>query len=70
MIMNHGGSAFPTNVMVDGQTMGMSLRDYFAAQAMQGMISNNSDYGSYEKIAQTSYRMADIMIKIKDINEE
>jgi hypothetical protein len=42
---------------------GLSLRDYFAAAAMQGLISHNH-YGaiSDEKIAKGSYELADAML--------
>ena len=71
-----GGRAFPRsagdyngspngNV---GQT-GMTLRDYFAAKAMQGMgasehWSANFDLklGSVEQVAEIAYRMADAML--------
>ena len=39
MSNNNGGPAFPTGVYT---VEGMTLRDYFAAKAMQGMILANS----------------------------
>ena len=45
---------------------GMTLRDYFAAKAMQGMV--NSDYyanNSYNDIANYSYTMADAMLEAR-----
>ena len=41
---NNGGSAFPFSVDVDGTkaiNIGLSIRDYFAAKAMQGFLANN-----------------------------
>lgn len=42
--MNDGGSAFPNTATSDGHAtntyQGMSLRDYFAAKAMQAIVSN------------------------------
>ena len=43
-----GGSAFPTKNYVtiqpvaEGYSEGMTLRDYFAAKAMQGLCAGNS----------------------------
>ena len=61
--------AFPTfNGMSDMQTQGMTLRDYFAAKAMQAMLYENSDY--YQKygfidLADFSYICADAMLKAR-----
>jgi hypothetical protein len=46
MTTNTGGPAFPTGIVTDDKGMivgggfGMALRDYFAAKAMQGLLSN------------------------------
>ena len=47
-------------------TDGMSLRDYFAAKAMQGMFSNTEVaalVNSHEQFAELAYRMADAMLR-------
>jgi hypothetical protein len=53
---------------------GMTLRDYFAAKAMQGMFANPDDsheqydlnYKDYtEEIARCAYCMADAMMKAR-----
>ena len=49
---------------------GMTLRDYFAAKAMQGLISGT--YGRNttlftEELARESFRLADIMLKEREI---
>lgn len=68
MSKNTGGPAFPrqphrlANGMLEGNNEGMTLRDYFAAKAMQGMLTDDyrtSDFGMY---AEDAYRMADAMI--------
>ncbi len=44
---------------------GMTLRDYFAAKAMQGLISNferHSSSANYDVISIVSYKMADEML--------
>ena len=54
---------------------GMTLRDYFAAKALQGMFANPDDghenydlnYEDYVKeIARCSYKMADAMLAARD----
>lgn len=43
---------------------GMSLRDYFAARAMQSLITDPArEDQSCEECARLSYRMADAMLK-------
>jgi hypothetical protein len=49
---------------------GMTLRDYFAAKAMQGLItSRHTDYenGWYdeEQLAESAYKMADAMLSAR-----
>ncbi len=55
-----GGPAFPTNPHVDGTRYnGMSLRDWFAGMAMQGILSaanNEETCGAILKTAQASNR--------------
>jgi hypothetical protein len=63
-----GGSAFPAETAF-GYTEGMTLRDYFAAKAMQAMLSKDPDYHQkYEflDLADFSYRCADAMIKARN----
>jgi len=51
-----------------GHDQGMTLRDYFAAKAMQGFASadiNGSDFGSLTELAQTAYWWADAMLKAR-----
>jgi hypothetical protein len=46
----------------------MTLRDYFAAKAMQGLLASlPSDTTLYDSnIAKRSYEMADAMLKVRD----
>jgi len=48
---------------------GMTLRDYFAAKAMQGLFaSDTSDWnqeGEWGERARTAYEMADAMLKAR-----
>ena len=65
--INDGGPAFPTvdaNRSEDYGTYGMTLRDYFAAKAMQGYIVG-TEAPAYGHIAKVAYEMADAMIKAR-----
>ena len=68
MIVYHevGGSAFPS-----GKGFGMTMRDYFAAQAMQGMLAACTGWSDayQERMAMTSYKMADEMLKARESDE-
>jgi hypothetical protein len=58
-------SAFPISGSQYQHTKGMTLRDYFAAKAMQGMMVD-VEQPSCNYIAQTAYEMADAMLKARD----
>ena len=75
-------SAFP-HECIDSQlgttfvTKGLTMRDYMAAKAMQGMFANPDDghenydlsYEDYVKeIARCAYKMADAMLKARETN--
>jgi len=49
---------------------GMTLRDYFAAKAMQGFLDQLIKQGWHsddlETVAETCYRMADAMLKARE----
>lgn len=61
-------AAFPTP---NGQFFGMGLRDYFAAKAMQGMLTTSgapclNGLDGYEDIsAKAAYKIADAMLKAR-----
>lgn len=60
-------SAFPTC----GYTEGMTLRDYFAAKAMQSLvvtdIANTTD-APLLNVAKAAYAMADAMLIVRNIS--
>lgn len=63
---NTGGPAFPTGTAFQG----MTLRDYFAAKAMQAQVGNPLKLGDDEAhrlIAERAYRMADAMLKARQV---
>lgn len=46
---------------------GMTLRDYFAAKAMQAMLSNQEwNHWSTEQHAEHAYGVADVMLKARE----
>ena len=45
---------------------GMSLRDYFAAKAMQGWLVETSEGVSVTAVARFAYEVADAMLKARD----
>ena len=59
---NDGGPAFPIGSTPEEWGNGMTLRDYFAAKAMQKYMDEDS---TTENIARASYEMADAMLKAR-----
>lgn len=65
-------TAFPVqSVYIEDQdtnSRGMTLRDYFAAKAMQGMLSACTGWSEsdQERLAKCSYKMADEMMKARN----
>lgn len=68
---NTGGPAFPSglkeeaNDTVDSLHKGMTLRDYFAAKAMQGMCAGLKSGDKVEHLPAFAYLMADAMLKAR-----
>ncbi len=56
-----GGPAFPTERNL---TQGMTLRDYFAAKAMQGILFEGLDEN---QTARHAYEIADAMLKAREL---
>jgi hypothetical protein len=72
--------AFPTNVTKssggDGwkTDYGMDLRDYFAAHAMQAIISNSDKFSTHIEeidnwVGDYSYKVADAMMEARNDNK-
>ena len=65
-------TAFPTTNPLDGcgdPNKGMSLRDYFAGQAIIGIYSANKERAEIDKPeywAETAYDIADAMLKFRE----
>lgn len=74
-----GGPAFPVqSVYIEDQetnSRGMTLRDYFAAQAMTGaqiwdaiLNGKNTQFsGGVETLAEVAYAVADAMLKAREL---
>lgn len=63
--------AFPCHPDTPPEYDGMTLRDYFAAKAMQGLIAADAHDGGCVKcgdkyIAPLAYEMADDMLKARE----
>ena len=79
--INDGGPAFPCEEQIrcNGEVCdirkftGMTIRDYFAAKALQGNLAGQSiDVGYYDgedtwnKAAKDAYKAADAMLKARE----
>ena len=72
MTKNTGGPAFAVAELANITWEGMTLRDYFAAKAMQGAIAHglfnaeksSPDYAEY--LSTIAYVYADAMLKARD----
>lgn len=60
MPIDDGGPAFGHGDHTHGGAPGMSLRDWFAGQALAGLIS--PEYANAEIAAETAYMVADAML--------
>ena len=61
-MINNGGPAFPRTGWPN--ETGMTLRDYFAAKAMQALIPSGQTVDSM-KYAESAYAVADAMLKAR-----
>lgn len=55
---------YPEEVSVT--TDDMTIRDYFAAKAMQGIISSECKYGAFSYLASDAYSIADAMLRARE----
>jgi hypothetical protein len=66
---NTGGPAFPKTPFIEIGTPqnGMTLRDYFAAKAIQGICASGPTHEwSNSRLAAEAYDLADAMLKARD----
>lgn len=65
MSINNGGQAFPWHER--GIQHGMTLRDYFAGQALAGMgVEYTDDIFCLASVSKCAYRYADAMLKARE----
>lgn len=79
-MINDGGPAFPVwelngKDIPEMTGFGMTLRDYFAAKAMQGFITivtNNGEERLIDvpQLAKSAYSIADAMLKARENKDE
>jgi len=74
MTKETGGPAFPVSIDMGLEvhwSKGMTLRDYFAAKAMQATINawiKNNIYPSTDiEVAENAYAVADAMLKAREV---
>jgi len=62
---DNGGPAFPTPRYERGDmySLGMTLRDYFAAKALQGLLADSDLKATPKEFAQLAYAMANAMLE-------
>jgi hypothetical protein len=68
MVVNMNEPAFPTGTGITPYKSGMTLRDYFAAKAMQGMMADGQAFRlvAESTLANTAYEIADAMLKARE----
>ena len=72
--INDGGPAFPCDEQIrcNGEVCdirkftGMTLRDYFAAAALQGCLASFESTGTRDALASNAYAYADAMLKVRE----
>jgi hypothetical protein len=70
MTANNGGPAFPLPLSDalrwnDSEYHGMTLRDYFAAAALQGMCAGLQRGDDPDAVPEFAYMMADAMLEAR-----
>jgi len=66
MKQDTGGPAFPATNHHGHKLEGMTMRDYFAAKAMQTLLLDDSyDFSDRNLIAQKAYAFADAMLEAR-----
>ena len=63
--INNGGPAFPRHAY-DGHD-GMTLRDWFAGQALAGLLRDGIDVFGVYATANDAYKMADAMLAAREV---
>jgi hypothetical protein len=67
VVMSKNILAFPVHPEnYDEDHEGMTLRDYFAAKAVQGFMGSSWNVKSFEEMASKAYQLADAMMKARE----
>jgi hypothetical protein len=70
MTKDNGGPAFPTTAGQVVYSHGMSMRDWFAGQALAGAMASDIPSYSYQSIAKEAYALADAMLAARGGDHE
>jgi hypothetical protein len=71
--INDGGPAFPSTIQYfpddknANEEQGMTLRQYYAGQALAGLASYVTKGATFDDIAKDAYAIADAMIKAREV---
>ena len=71
--INDGGPAFPSTIQYfpddknANEEQGMTLRDWFAGQALTGMVSYVVEGATFENVAEDAYKAADAMLRAREV---
>ena len=70
-MMRDDQNAFPVTYGNDGVEHGMTLRDYFAAKALQGILASSPEWSEVswnacKAIVKDSFSIADEMMKARE----
>ena len=69
MLGNYAVSAFPHSQPLNPYSQhGMTLRDYFAGQALAGRLADGTDR-LWQSVAEEAYAYADAMLKAREQNK-
>jgi hypothetical protein len=71
--INDGGPAFPSTIQYfpddknANEEQGMTLRDWFASQAMAGLVPYVVKGATFENVAEDAYKAADAMLRAREV---
>jgi hypothetical protein len=71
--INDGGPAFPSTIQYfpddknANEEQGMTLRDWFAGQALAGLLRDGIDIYGIDATANDAYKMADAMLRAREV---